>query len=145
MITPVTLAVHKDEKAWKLREQNLVRPPSNQWHRWQFIWVQRNGVMYEWANDLGPSENFTQPGCEIPSLWEHTVAELQEIAEIHRYKDDFWQRFMAEQTAESTMFEDYRNQTAERHEVIHNRSVYGPKHKKQRIGFDRRAALEQHR
>lgn len=145
MITPIALTVQKDEKAWKLREQNLVRPPSNQWHRWQFIWVQRDGIMYEWSQDLGPSENFTQPGCEIPSLWEHTVAELQSIAEVHRFKDDFWQKFLREQEAESNMISEWKDQVHERHEIINNRSVFGPKHQKQRIGFDRRAALEQHR
>ena len=142
MITPVALTVHKDEKAWRLKEVNLVRPPVHQWHRWQFIWVQRDGKVYEWSQDLGPSENFSQPGCDIPSLWEHTVGELQDIAEIHRFKDDYWQRYMREKEAESRLIDDYREQVTERREIYRNRSVFGRYVNKQRNGFPLGAVLK---
>lgn len=107
------------------------------------LWVQRNGVIWEWSRDLGPAEKFDAPGCDIPAIWEHTVGECWDMAEIHRLKDDHWGRFLREKEQESTMFDDWRNQVMERHEIIHNRSVIGPKVRKQRNGFYRSRVLEQ--
>lgn len=142
---PITETVHPDEKAWRLKEINVMRQRGkvNELRRIQTVWVQRNGVIWEWSRDLGPAKRFANPGCDIPALWEHTVGELWDIAEIHRLKDDHWNRFMDDQAHESTLFDDWRNQVMERHEIIHNRSVIGPKVRKQRNGFYRSKVLEQ--
>lgn len=142
MITPVTLTVHPDEKCWRLKEVNLVRPPVYQWHRYQFVWVARDGVVYEWSADLGPKEGFAAPEIDVPGIWEHTVGELWDIAERYRLGEDHWRQRMAELASESTIVPDLIDQLEERTKVIHNRSLFGFGGSKQRNGFSRRAALE---
>jgi len=141
---PITETVHPDEKAWRLKELNVMRMRGkvNELRRIQTVWVNRSGVIYEWSRDLGPASKFSNPGCDIPALWEHTVGELWDIAETHRLKDDYWQKFCQEQAGESSLIDDWTNQVHERHEIIHNRSVIGPKVRKQRNGFWRSKALE---
>jgi hypothetical protein len=145
MIVPVTEIVHPDEKCWRLKEVNLMRRigNTNVLRRIQMAWVERNGIIWEWSRDLGPAENFTAPGCDIPAIWEHTIGECWDMADVNRMKDDYWERFLREKEHESTLFDDWRNQVMERHEIIHNRSVIGPKVRKQRNGFWRSKALEQ--
>lgn len=142
MITPVTLTVHPDEKCWRLKEVNLVRPPVHQWHRYQFVWVARDGVVYEWSTDIGPKEDFAAPEIDVPGIWEHTVGELWDIAERYRLGEDHWQKRMAELASESTIIPDLIDQLEERTRIIHNRSFFGFGGSKQRNGFSRRAALE---
>lgn len=134
---PITETVHPDEKAWRLKEINLIRPVGKacEWHRIQFAWVARNGVVYEWSRDLGPSEDFTAPGLDIPSLWEHTVGQLWDIAENARLGTDYWQRWVAEQEHESTLIPDWINQVEERSKILRNQSTFGPGGHKQRNGF----------
>ena len=136
---PVTLFISPDEKAMSLREQNLVRPPTHQWHRFQIVTVDRGDELAEWWRDLGPSTAFTAPGCEIPSLWEHTVGELWDIAEHHRLQDDYWQKFSEEKASESTLIGDFLEQYEERSKVIKNQSQFGPGVSHQRNGFSKEA------
>ena len=140
---PVTNMIHPDERAHALAERNLVRPPTNQWHRWQIVTVYRNDRLTEWWSDLGPSENFPASQIEVPSLGEHTVGELRDIAERYRLRDgDYWRRFAAEQSQASTLAADAVAQVEERQRVMRNQSVYGPAVRRQRIGFPRRAMHE---
>ena len=139
MIKPVTEAIHENEKAWSLREQNMVRPPTHQVHRWQIITVVRNDKLAEWWNDLGPAAEFRAPGIEIPALFEHSVAELRDIATEYRLGDDYWRKRTAELSAESTLVKDWLEQMEEDWRVIRNQSSFGPGVSKQRNGFDRRA------
>lgn len=136
---PVTLFVHPDEKAMSLREQNMVRPPTHQWHRYQIVTVNRGDELAEWWRDLGPSENFPAPGCEIPALWEHTVGELWDIAQHYRLQDDYWRKTAEEIQGESTLIPDFLNQYQERNEILRNRSRFGPGYTKQRNGFPKEA------
>lgn len=138
---PVTMAVHEDERAWALREVNLVRPPTHQWHRWQIITVIRNDTLTEWWTDLGAISDFTAPQLEIPGLLEHSVAELRALAEEYRLGDDYWAKRQEELAAESTLVTDALNQIEERKKIIHNRSQFGPVMAKPRNGFSRSAAL----
>ena len=128
---PVTLFILPNEKAWALREINLVRPPTHQWRRYQIVTVVRADVLSEWWRDMGPT--VPRPEIEIPSLGEHTVAELQGIAE--QYQDDHWGKFVAEKQAESTLIPDFLDQYAERSLIIKNKSKFGPGYSKQRNGF----------
>ena len=138
---PVTLAVHEDEKAWSLRERNLVRPPSFQLHRYQIITVIRDDALAEWWHDLGPAANFKGPEIEVPSLLCHSVAELREIADGERNRTD-WIKFTAEKQAESTLIMDFLNQVEENWRIINNQSVFGPGVTHQRDGFPKREVLE---
>lgn len=137
---PVTLAIHQDEKCAVLRELNLVRPPTFQWHRWQIVTVIRNDQLAEWWDDLGLAENFTAPEIEIPSLGEHSVAELRDIAEGYRM-ENHWKQRALELSGESSLIPDLLDSIEERQRIINNRSSIG-RYSKQRNGFDRRAALE---
>lgn len=138
----VTNTVHKDEKAWSLKERNLVRAPDFTLCRYQVITVNRGDQLVEWWSNLGPVTSFTAPELDIPSLWEHSVAELQEIAEEKRLGDDYWQKFTKEMQDESNLLTDWANQYEERGRVIRNQSVSGPGISKQRNGFSRKAAYE---
>lgn len=138
---PVTFAVQKDEKAWALRELNLVF--SGKRHRWQIVTVIRNDRLTEWWHDLGESTAFTAPELEIPGLLEHTVAELRDLAEGERLGADYWIKRQHELAAASTIIPDMVNQLEERSRIINNRSQFGPVMAKPRNGFDRKAALEQ--
>lgn len=135
----VTLVIHPDEKAMSLREINLVRPPSYQWHRFQIVTVNRGDELAEWWRDLGPAEEFTRPGVEVPSLWEHTVGELWDIADHYRMQDDYWQKFAEERAAESSLVNDFLEQYEERSKIIKNQSQFGPGVSHQRNGFSRSA------
>ncbi len=141
-VKPVTFAVHEDEKAWSLREVNLVRPPKHQNRRYQVITVIRDDRLTEWWKDLGPAKKFTVPQLEIPALMEHSVAELRAIAEEYRLGDDYWTARSAEIAAESTLIPDIINQREERQKIIHNRSTFGADVRKQRNGFPLRAVKE---
>ena len=78
----VTQTVGGDEKAWELIEVNLQSPGNRGWHRYQILRVLRDGNIAEWRRDLGESKNFKGVNqLRIPSLWEHTVDELFDLAD----------------------------------------------------------------
>ena len=78
-VTVATSFVTPDEKAWLLHE-GWSRQPLGM-RRVQRIWVNRNGDLAVYMTDMGPAEQFAGvQRFQIPSLWEHSVAELQEIA-----------------------------------------------------------------
>lgn len=137
---PVTLAVHENEKAWSLREINMVRPPRFQRQRWQVITVVRDDALAEWWHELGPADSFKGPEFEVPSLGVHSVAELRDIALGERNRTD-WDTFIAEQ-GPSTLIADFLAQAEEHWKVINNQSVFGPGVTKQRVGFSKKAAYE---
>lgn len=136
----VTVAVRRDELAMSLREINMVRPPKYQRHRWQVITVNRDDRLSECWIDLGPASQFRGVEFEIPSLWEHSVAELIYIADSKR-NDTTWQLFMAEQRAESTLIKDFMDQMEEKAAIIENRTVSGPGGTKARNGFPKKEVL----
>lgn len=142
MITTVAPAVHPDEKAFLLVERNLPFDRIGV-RRIQILYVNRGDRLAEWRKDLGPASDFQNEGVRIPSFWEHTVGELWDIAERHRYRDnDYWARFAAEQQAESTLITDFLNHKEESWKLIDNQSVFGPGVSKQRNGFSKRTAYE---
>ena len=140
MIALATNVIHPDEKAYILGERNLIRPPLHEWRRYQVIVVNRDDQLAEWWDDLGPAEDFTAPGLDVLSEWEHTVAELQDIAERQRLGEDYWQKRLVELEGESTLIPDFLNYKEEAWKVINNQSVFGPGVSKQRIGFSKEAA-----
>jgi hypothetical protein len=128
-------SVKPDEKAFRLSELVLMAPDYAGFRRYQVILVNRNDDMAEYRLDLGPADGFTAPEFQVLAMWEHTVAELQDIADRQRLGDDYWQKRTAELQAESTLIEDWHDQVEERRELIHNRSTFGPGYRKQRNGF----------
>lgn len=133
----ITYDLDANERVWRLSEMNFTRAPSYQPRRYQIILVNRNDRIAEWWYDLGPSIAFTASQFTFPMLWEHTVAEAQEMAETKRH-DDYWLKFLAEKKSESTLLIDAAEQRDEHRKVIANQSVFGPGGHKQRDGFYRR-------
>lgn len=146
-LRPVTVAINENEKAWSLREINLVRPPQFKHRRYQVITVVRDNPetgddeLTEWWHDLGPAEAFTTAPFEVPSLGVHSVAELRYIAESQHDSSRYWERFADEVRAESTLKEDFLQYIEENWKRIYNQSVFGPGVTHQRNGFPRKAAL----
>ena len=138
---PTTDLVHPDEPAMSLREINLVRAPTHQWHRYQIVTVIRNDTLAEWWKDLGPKTDVHE--FEIPSLFEHTVGELWEMAlEVRCGPNTGFEQRRLELAGESTLIRDFIDQYEEKCQIIHNRSQYGPGGHKQRIGYPRKTAIE---
>ena len=145
-----TTRVHKDEPAACLVERNRVAPdPANpdvhHARRFQVITVNRDGELADYTTDLGPADDFKSQEFQILGVWEHSVAELQDMADRERWREDHWQKFLAEKQAESTLQTDYRNWVEERRNIFDNRTQIGPGLRKQRNGFSRKGVLEWHR
>jgi len=81
-LTIVANTVLGNEKAIALVETNQQTPGNHGFHRYQIIYVPRDGRMAEFRKDMGPSDNFTGfNAMNIPSLLEHTVDELMDLAD----------------------------------------------------------------
>jgi len=84
-IIPATSYVLKDEKAIWLAELHKQSSGYKGFHRYQVITVVRDDAPAQFWRDMGPVSKWkdTDPFI-IPSLMEHTVAELQEMARQQR-------------------------------------------------------------
>lgn len=139
-----TVIVHEirpDEKAMALHEVNLGTDFLGH-HRVQIIYVERGGTLGRWVHRLGPASAFTAPQLSIPSLWEHTVAELQAMAEEERLGSDYWRKYALEKRAESTLITDFISMKEEAGKQIRNQTVIGPGITIQRDNFSRAAFKE---
>ncbi len=115
-----------NEPAYLLVELNLPHPIDNKGkYRYQMIWVNRNDQITRFTEELGPTEAFTAPQLRIPSLWEHTVAELRYMADEERLVYDYWTKRSVELAVESTLAKDFADQLEETQKIIHNQSVFG--------------------
>ena len=111
-VWPQTLWIDQDEPCFNLSELNRLGPNNGPYHRWQVIIVVRNDSLHEYTVDLGlaeyhPYSEFRIPGGGIDddgTIWiEHTVAELQDIADTLRGRKEepraqpvsaeFWDRY----------------------------------------------------
>ena len=85
MLITATLDIHPNEKAWSLQEAHLQSPGSRGFHRYRIILVNRDGKLAEFREDMGLAKNFKGiRQFNVPSLWEHSVAELLDIADTLR-------------------------------------------------------------
>lgn len=81
----ITTTVTGNEKAWSYQEAHLQSPKSRGFHRYRIIKVNRDGKLAEYREDLGSVTKWRGVRCfNIPSLWEHTVDELLDIADYLR-------------------------------------------------------------
>ena len=136
---PVTLFVHHDEPAMRLVEVNLVRPPTNQWRRYQVITVVRDDALADFWEDLGPQTDVHL--VQVLALFEHTVAEVRDMAEKFRLGDPYWRQREIELQGESTLIQDAINQLEAGWKVYHNQSTFGPGGQKQRNGYPQRRKI----
>jgi len=92
-ITPIANTILGGEKAWSLKEVHEQSPTNSGFHRYQIITVIRGGVIAEFRKDMGLAKKFKKARqINIPSLMEHTVDELMDLADNLRYeqpKDEF--------------------------------------------------------
>jgi len=134
-LTPIATTVSPDELAYALVEVVLTpysftkggrkfRPKS--WsgkHRYQVILVNRGDRLAEYHRDLGDAALFESGAFRIPSLWEHTVGELQEIADHVRSRED--RSVMAELQQRSTLARDAAAFFEEVYKRRRGQSVFG--------------------
>ena len=91
-VAQATSFVLPDEKAYWLFEgwrNMLFRLPSGRFggrgeRRVQLIYVDRGDAIAVYEKDLGAREGFEADKFQIPSFWEYSVAELQDIADYLR-------------------------------------------------------------
>ena len=90
MILPATLYVIPNEKAYTYLELNVQPPNYEGFHRYRIIYVNRDGVMSEYREDMGLASKFkgAKTTIHIPSIWEHNVTELIALAEELRWETD---------------------------------------------------------
>ena len=84
-IYPITLVVLPSEKAMALYEVNEQSLGSKGMHRYQVILVNRGDRLAEFRKDMGKASKWKNVRfINIPSLWEHSVSELQFLADTIR-------------------------------------------------------------
>jgi len=84
-IIVATLTAKPDEKAWTYQEVHMQSPGSRGFRRYRIILVNRDGNLAEYREDMGSVRKWRGVRCfNIPSLWEHSVAELLDLADYLR-------------------------------------------------------------
>lgn len=92
--------------------------------RWEIVWVNRGDRLAEHIRDMGPSSAYDYGCINIPSLWEHSVAELRDIAEQVR-NDGQWEKdIIAQRQSESKLLEHAAIQCELRQKA--GKSAFGP-------------------
>lgn len=85
MIIPATSYILDNEKAWSLQEIHEQSPDSRGFHRYRIILVKRDGKLAEYREDMGEAKLYKGVRqSNVPSIWEHSVAELLDIADVLR-------------------------------------------------------------
>lgn len=85
MLIQATLSVQPNEKAYSLQEVHLQSPGSRGFHRYRILIVNRDGNLAEYREDMGLASKYKGiRQFNVPSLWEHSVAELLAIADTLR-------------------------------------------------------------
>ena len=112
--------------------------------RWlQKVWVVRGDALACYETDFGPAENFEGiTPLLMPGFGDDSVAVLQAFAEKNR-EDDYWQKRGIEMLEASTLIQDHVRQVQVDHEIIHNRSVFGPSITVQRNAYPHERAMRQ--
>ncbi len=86
MLIPATLHINGNEKAYAYLEMQEQAPDSSGFRRYRIIYVNRDGKMAEYREDMGKANKFKgAKQLHIPSLWEHSVAELIDLADSLRW------------------------------------------------------------
>ena len=143
-LTPIATTVSPDEKAYALIEVVMTpyaflkggrkgKPKS--WsglHRFQVIYVARGDRLAEYHRDMGDAVLYDYGPLRIPSLWEHSVGELQDIADHVRASGRETRNLSAELLGESTLKRDAIALSEERYKRRRGQSVLGPAIKVQR-------------
>ena len=85
----VANAVSENERAYSLQEFHEQSPDFSGFHRYRVIMVNRGDRLAEYREDLGSVTKWRGVRCfNVPSLFEHTVAELLDIADYLRSRTE---------------------------------------------------------
>ena len=88
-VYPIIQSVRGDERAFWLTELLYQSPKYRGFHRYQIIYVQRNGRLCEFHTDMGIESKWKGTKLlSIPSFFEHTIDELKELANEERSEKD---------------------------------------------------------
>ena len=86
---PVTQFINGNEKAFWLTEFPYQSPGYRGFHRYQIIYVIRDGKLAEYHEDMGIGKKWKGTKyINIPSLFEYTVDHLRGLAEEERNEKD---------------------------------------------------------
>lgn len=85
-VYPVIQTVNGDEKAFWLTEFPYQSPNFKGLHRYQIVYVVRNGKLAEFHTDMGVSKGVKY--ISIPSYFEYTVDQLRDLADEERNEKD---------------------------------------------------------
>lgn len=87
MLIPATLSVQGNERAYSYLEMQGQAPDSSGFHRYRVLYVNRDGKLAEYREDMGKASDFKgAKQIHIPSLWEHTCDELIALANELRWE-----------------------------------------------------------
>jgi len=127
-VTVGTTYVEPDENAMALVEINLVSPkPGAGWRRYQIIYVNREDRLAEFRRDMGPKESFESMQFRIPALWEHTVAELLDMAdEMRAQSNERFQNLPKPKTGDEYL-DGIHQEQEKRQWLSRGRTIYGGK------------------
>ena len=134
--TPYVLA---DEKAMGLLEVELQTEDGKDTHRFQILSVIRNDKQANYVVDLGSRLKFPNPPLNIISYMEHSVAELQDMANEARARSDVTKRLaelQEESSKDRNIIKEFLEQKERNSKIIANRSQLGPTYRVQRNGFN---------
>lgn len=82
MLTRIASTILGNEKALALYEMHEQSPDHSGFHRYQIIFVVRDGEAAEWRKDMGLAKNFKGVNqLRIPSYLELSVDECMDIAD----------------------------------------------------------------
>ena len=120
-------------------EVELLDPMGKEVHRYQIIYVVRNDQSVPHVVDLGSRLKFANPPLNIFSYMEHSVAELQEMADEARARSDVTKRLaelQEESSKDRNIIKEFLEQKERNSKIIANRSQLGPTLRVQRNGFN---------
>ena len=137
-ISSQTTYVLADEKAMGLLEVELQTEDGKDTHRFQIISVIRNDKQANYVSDLGSRLLYPNPPLNIISYMEHSVAELQDMANEARARSDVTKRLaelQEESTKDRNIIKEFLEQKERNSKIIANKSQFGPTYRVQRNGF----------
>lgn len=136
-LPPQVETIERHEKCWQIVEFEGLTPDYKTAHRYQQIFILRDGEMRVGLVDMGPAIQWPGvPTLRVNSLGEDSVAECLEQIEGMRTENRASK--ILEERGPSTLLDDYRRFSHERWELMHNRSVFGPAFKRERNLFARK-------
>ncbi len=88
-ILPIAVVVQGNDKVWDYFETHEQSPDSSGFHRYRIVYVARDGKIAEFRQDMGLASNFKGiQQIHIPSLFEHSMDELLDMADELRNKKE---------------------------------------------------------